>query len=371
MRPAEPEGVEAVSDTHVLWRGRRLAFFGGCDYYRLSRHREVLRALHRTLQRSGLTVAASRLTTGNHPLYGELEERLRRFFRAEAALVVPTGYSADLILAQALAGQFSHCLIDARAHGALVDASQVLGCPVLKFMSRSVADLERALARCGPQAKPVLLTDGLFSADGSTAPLADYDRVMPREGLIVVDDAHGAGVLGATGQGTLEAMGVSRKRIVQTLTLSKAFGSYGGAILGSRALRRRLAAHSRQFAGSTPLPLPLAGAALQSVTHLAAHPELRRKLQRNAILVKEAFLDAGLLPETTPGPIVQLVPPTKERAETGKRLLVRHGIFPLLTNYHEPESPGCFRFVISSQHTQAQLENLVRTVTSRLELFGD
>src|SRR5439155_17340644 len=102
--------------------------------------------------------------------------------------------------------------------------------------------------------KIILLTDGMFSHDGSAAPLAEYLTILPKDALILVDDAHGAGVLGKSGQGALEHAGVSRRRIIQTITLSKAFGIYGGAILGTARLREKIFCRSRMFIGSTPLP---------------------------------------------------------------------------------------------------------------------
>src|SRR5215831_5251595 len=170
----EPEPLQQVDRTYVLHRGRRLSYFSGCDYFRLSSHPRVLAALQSGLKQYGLNVAASRLTTGNHALYRQLERALCDFFDAEACLLVATGYVTNLAACQALAGNFSHAVIDERAHPSIVDATRFLDCPVLKFKHRDAEDLERAVARCGPGAKLLLLTDGMFSHDGSAAPLNDY-----------------------------------------------------------------------------------------------------------------------------------------------------------------------------------------------------
>ena len=121
--------------------------------------------------------------------------------------------------------------MDERAHPALLDAANQLNCPVLKFKHRDADDFARAVARCGRGARPMALTDGMFSHDGSVAPLRAYLKILPRDGLLLVDDAHGAGVLGKTGKGTPEFEKVSRRQIIQCITLSKAFGVYGGAVL--------------------------------------------------------------------------------------------------------------------------------------------
>ena len=309
----EPEPLQQVDRTYVRFRQRKLSYFSGCDYFRLASHPQVIAALQRGVQQFGLNVAASRLTTGNHELYRELEAELAGFFSAESALLVSTGYLTNLVAAQALAGNFSHALIDDGAHPSLCDAARLLDCPVLQFKSRDAEALAQTVKRCGPQSRLLVLTDGMFSSNGSAAPLAAYLKLLPKDALILVDDAHGAGVLGATGKGTPEHAGVSRRRIIQTLTLSKAFGAYGGAILGPARLRQRMLDRSRMVVGSTPLPLPLACAALEGVGLLKANPDFRRRLNENAAYVKTALRTAGLpLPET-PGPIVPVHPRASQR----------------------------------------------------------
>src|ERR1051325_159488 len=261
----EPEPVQQVERTYVRYRGRKLSYFSGCDYFRLASHPEVITALEEGVAKYGLNVAASRLTTGNHILYQELEKYLADFFGAEDALLVSGGYVTNLIVAQALMGTFSHAIVDEKAHPSLWDAARLLDCPVLKLRHRNVEDLRQVVRRCGPCAKLMLLTDGMFAHDGSVAPLANYLATLPKDALILVDDAHGAGVIGKTGRGSIEHEAASPKRIIQTTTLSKAFGTYGGAILGTSSLRKRIIEHSKIFLGSTPLPLPLANAAIKSV----------------------------------------------------------------------------------------------------------
>src|ERR1044071_117652 len=252
----EPEPLQQVRRTYVRFRGRTLSYFAGCDYFRLASHPAVLKAVGDGVRRFGLNVAASRRTTGNHVVYLELERQLATFFRAEAALLVSTGYATNLVVCQTLAGQFSHAVIDEKAHLSLVDAAQFLNCPILKFKHRDAEDFAQTITRCGRGARPVVLTDGMFASNGSVAPLREYLKLVPRDGLLLVDDSHGGGTLGRQGGGAVELETVSRKRVVQCVTLSKAFGCYGGAILCSRKLREQIVSRSSMFIGSTPLPLP-------------------------------------------------------------------------------------------------------------------
>jgi 8-amino-7-oxononanoate synthase len=358
----EPEPLQQVDRTYVRFRHRKLSFFSGCDYFRLASHPRVIAALHSGVKKFGLNVAASRLTTGNHVLYRALEAELAAFFDAESALSVPNGYISNLIAAQALAGNFSHALVDDDAHASVSDAARLLDCPVLRFKSRDLDALAAAVKRCGPGSKLLVLTDGMFSGDGSAAPLAQYLQRLPKDALILVDDAHGAGVLGPTGKGTVEHAGVSRRRIIQTVTLSKAFGAYGGAILGTSRLRQRILDRSTMFVGGTPLPLPLASAALEGVRTLKANPSLRRRLVKNSDYVKTALRQAGLRLAETPGPIVPVLPARPSEAARLHRALLAAGIFPPHIKYPGGPPNGYFRFVISSEHTRPQLDALLKVL---------
>ncbi|HOX58447.1 MAG TPA: pyridoxal phosphate-dependent aminotransferase family protein [Candidatus Paceibacterota bacterium] len=361
----EPEPLQQVDRTCIRYRRRKLAYFSGCDYFRLASHPRVAAALRQGLKKYGLNVAASRMTTGNHILYGELERELAAFFAAESALVVPSGYATNLVVAQTLAGSFSHALIDSTAHTSLSDAARLLDCPVLQFKSRDAEALAGTARRCGPGARLIVLTDGMFSGDGSAAPLAEYLKVLPKDALLLVDDAHGAGVLGRTGKGALEHAGVSRRRIIQTVTLSKAFGAYGGAILCTAAFRRNILDRSHMFIGSTPLPLPLAAAALAGVRILKADPGPRRRLADNAAYVKTALRNAGLPLAEAPGPIIRLLPRRRSDAIRLRRALLAAGIFPPFIKYPGGPPGGCFRFVISSEHSRPQLDALLKVLRLR------
>jgi 7-keto-8-aminopelargonate synthetase-like enzyme len=199
----------------------------------------------------------------------------------------------------------------------------------------------------------------MFASDGSAAPLAEYLKVLPKDALILVDDAHGAGVLGRNGQGAPEHAGVSRRRIIQTITLSKSFGAYGGAILGTTRLRQQILDRSRMFVGGTPLPLPLASAALAGVRILKADKSLRPRLFRNAAYVKTALREAGLALAETPGPIVPLHPRRPREAARLHRALLAADIYPPLIKYPGGPPAGYFRFVISSEHSRPQLDALL------------
>lgn len=365
---AEP--LRQADRTCVWHRGRKLAYFAGCDYFRLASHPEILRAIHQGLDEHGLNVAASRKTTGNHPLYGELEAEIARFFGVEGALVVSNGYITNLAVAQALAGEFQHALIDERAHGSLLDAVQALGIPIAKFRHRDVGAAHETatllLRRMPARERLLLATDGLFSHSGEIAPLDDYLEQLPERVTLLVDDAHGAGTLGKSGRGTPEHLGIKpQPRLLRTVTLSKAFGAYGGAILGSKSLRQRVITRSRVFAGNTPLPLPLAAGAITALQLVRNDPRFRRRLLFNTGYIRESLRAAGMPVNDGPGPLIPIHPRNGRELATLKRNLLREGVHPPYINYLGGPNDGYFRFAISSEHTAAQLDGLAHALTAR------
>jgi len=351
--------------TYVRAGGGKLSYFAGCDYFRLASHPKVLRALKEGVEKFGLNVAASRMTTGNHEIYGKLEKALAQFFGSKTAVVVSNGYVTNLIVAQALAENFSHVLIDEKAHPSLADAAPFFNCPILKFKHRDAEDLARAVLRIGKNTQPILLTDGMFSHDGSIAPLKSYAKILPRNSVLLVDDAHGAGTIGKTGKGTIELEAIPRKQVIQSVTLSKAFGVYGGAILCSQELREKILSRSKMFGGSTPLPLPLANAALASVGILRSEKALRRRLVENVSHIKAQLEKAGVEIAATPSPIIAVIPKSDREAETLKANCLANGVFPSFIKYHGGPKNGYFRFAISSEHTKRQLDALLRALTGR------
>ena len=178
------------------------------------------------------------------------------------------------------------------------------------------------------------------------------------ETLVVVDDAHGAGTLGGKGRGTIEIEKVSRLRVVQCVTLSKAFGVYGGAVICSRAIRAKLLS-CRMFIGSTPLPLPLANAISCAIGVLQREKGLRRRLNRNADFVKDSLRAVGVELPAAPGPIVPVHVEEAREVARLQRALLAAGILPPFVNYLAGDKPGYFRFVISSEHKRTELNKLV------------
>lgn len=357
-----------IDRTYVLHHNRRLIYFGGTDYHRLSSQPEVTEALCAAARDHGISCTGSRVTTGNHPLHEALEAKLAAFFYTEAALVFASGYLAAMVLLPAIAGDFDLLLLDETAHPCLGDAARMLGKPAVTFAHADPGDLRRQLRRHLPAGKaPLIVTDGVFAARGDLPPLADYAAIAGEfGGKILLDDCHAMGILGDNGRGSWEMAGIDRELLYQTGTLSKAFGVFGGVITGSNELIRQVKAKSLAFIGSTGLPLPLAAAGIAALDWLTRHREVIGALQQRSLATRRRLREAGMNIEPTPVPIIAFGLPDPGRSANLSQALLDAGIYPSLISYPGTPPGGLFRFALSSAHTDEQVALLVRTVIASL-----
>ncbi|GAA2797404.1 8-amino-7-oxononanoate synthase [Saccharopolyspora taberi] len=232
------------------------------DYLGLSGHPEVRRAASDAALRWGAGAAASRLVTGTTTLHAELERELADFTGREAALVFSTGYHANLSAVTVLADKHSLIISDAHVHASLIDAARLSRAAIEVVPHNDVSAVRAALAEAGDR-RAIVLTESIFSVLGDAAPLADLAAVCAdHDALLVVDEAHGLGVVGEGGRGLVHARGLAgHPHVVMTATLSKSLGAMGGAVLGSAALIDHLVNRARPFIFDTGLaPAPTAGA---------------------------------------------------------------------------------------------------------------
>jgi len=302
------------------------------------------------------------MTTGNHPAHDELEVSLVNFFGCETATVVGDGYLANIALGQAAKGRFDAAFIDEMAHMSLRDAAQFLGCPIVRYRHCDADDLARRLSRRRAARRVLLLTDGVFGATGRIAPVGDLAKRLPRPATLWIDDAHGAGVLGDRLRGTAEQCGLGGRRLIQSIVFSKAFGSFGGAILGPRWLRSALLGGNHVVTGSSSLPVGLAKATQASFQLLRTRPALAKRLRRNIVFVKDKLLAAGLPIGDLAFPVFSLDCPQKKSAMALRSRLLANGIYPSCIRYPTGSEGAFYRFAISSEHTREQLERLVTAV---------
>jgi len=271
----------------------RLLNFAANDYLDLSHHPALIEAARQATARHGTGAGASRLVTGTDSAVLALEAQLAAWKEKEAALVFSSGYAASLGTIPALVGKGDTVILDKLAHASLIDAARLSGATVRTFPHNDLGRLENLLAKIFPAKTRILIvTESIFSMDGDAAPLLELVELKDRFGAwLLVDEAHATGLYGATGAGLVAEAGLSPRVEIVMGTLSKALGSVGGYIAGSRTLIDWLVNRARSFIYSTALP-PGVIAASHAAVQLARSPEgaaLRDRLRQNI-----AHFHAGL-----------------------------------------------------------------------------
>jgi 8-amino-7-oxononanoate synthase len=253
------------------------------DYLGLARDRRVVAAGVAALEEWGAGATGSRLVTGSTDLHAELESALASFAAADAALVFSSGYSANLGAITALSGAGTLVVSDAHNHASIVDACRLSRARVVVTSHNDVTAVETALADRHEE-RALVVTDAVFSVDGDAAPVGELHRVCRAHGaLLVVDEAHSFGVSGAGGAGVVvDAALATEPDVVRTVTLSKALGSQGGAVLAHREVIDHLVDAARTFIFDTALAPPSAGAALAALQIVGGDPQLPARALRNA-----------------------------------------------------------------------------------------
>ncbi len=271
LRLVERRGSVIVRD------GRTLVNLASNDYLGLASDQRLIAAARAALERYGVGAGASRLLAGNFSIHEELEAALAEFKRAEAALVFSSGYATNVGILMALATPRDHLYLDELVHASIHDGARLSGARVERFRHADANDLERRLRENASRGARIVVTDGVFSMDGDLAPLPDLIAVCERhDALLVVDDAHGTGVVGPAGRGTAAHFGVEDRVPVQMGTLSKSLGGQGGFVAGSRQLIQFLIQRARSFIYSTGIAPVLAAAALEAL-RIAEGEEWRRE----------------------------------------------------------------------------------------------
>ena len=347
----------------VRREGRRLVSFCGNDYLNLSQHPAVKRAAMEATERWGAGAGASRLVTGNHPLFAALERRLAALKGSEDACVFGSGYLANLGIVPSLAGKGDLILADELSHACLRAGAALSGARIEIFRHNDLGHLAALLAaHRAAHGHALLLTDGVFSMDGDRAPVAALGEIAAaHDAWLMTDDAHGIGVVGG-GRGSSFADGARDVVPLQMGTLSKAVGSYGGYLCASRPVVDLIRTRARPFIYSTGLPPGAVAASIASLDLIANEPALVAQPLRKAALFC-ARLDRPP-PESC---IVPVLLGTPERALAASRLLEDEGF--LVTAIRPPTVPegtARLRLTFSAGHDDADVERLARLVRERI-----
>ena len=356
--------IERSEGTEVDIDGRTLIMMGSNNYLGLTMDPRVKEAARVALEKFGTSCSGSRFLNGTLSLHEELEARLADWLGKEAALVLTTGYTTNMALG-CLLGRGEIALMDISNHASLYEAVQTGYSTLKRFSHCDPTDLIRRLGKLDETKAKLLLTDGVFSMEGTLAPLREYVAIKKEFGFpMVVDDAHALGVMGPGGRGTAEMLGVHDDVDIITGTFSKCFASVGGVVAGPAAVIDYIKHHGRAMIFAASMSPPALGAALKSLEIIQTEPERRQRVMDSAAYMRAELGQLGFEVSTDPTPVVALFIGDEDRAFLTWRALFDAGLF---TNLAVPPGvpPGrsLIRTSYMATHTRDHLDRALEIIS--------
>ncbi len=350
--------IESAMDGWVTIDGRRLLNFCANNYLGLANHPRLREAAKAAIDHYGIGPSAVRVIAGTMALHVELEERLAAFKQAEACITFQSGFMANVAVVPALVGKDDLIFSDELNHASIIDACRLSRAEVVRYAHNDIDDLRRKIAQSKQGGRRLIITDGVFSMDGDIAPLPDIVAVAEEQGLLVmVDDAHGEGVLGKGGRGIVDHFDLHGRVHVEVGTLSKAFGVVGGLVAGNRRIVEWLRQRARPFLFSSAMTAPDVAACIEATKVLAESTELVDRLWQNARVMQGALRQMGFDIGHSQTPITPIMLGEAPLAQQFSRRLFAEGIFAIAIGFPAvPMGKARIRVMNSAAHSQSDLE---------------
>ena len=364
--------AESPSDTTITIEGRRFIAMASNNYLGLANHPAVNRAAIEAIEQWGVGAGAARLISGTMTPHHQLEQDLARFKQVEAALTFGTGYTTNLGLIPALIDRDGLILADRYCHASLIEACRLAKAKLRVFHHNDVEHLEKLLKKREKAHPTLVVTEGVFSMDGDLAPLPELLTLCRQhEATLVIDDAHGTGVMGKNGRGTVEHFGVNPQDVIQMGTLSKAIGTGGGYVAGTTTLKDYLINTAKAFIYTTAQPPAIAAAALAAIRIIQHETARREKLWKNRDTLHTALTGLGFQLTDTQSPILPIIVKSSQTALKMSQALYEAGVYvPAIRPPTVPKHSSRLRLTVSSEHTEEQLETVVTAFRKIREAFS-
>lgn len=352
--------LESPQDSEVIVNGKRVIMIGSNNYLGLTNHPRVKEAALKAVEKYGSGCAGSRFLNGNLDIHEELEKKLARFFRKEAALVFATGYQTNLGAISALVGRNDVAIIDRYDHASIIDGCRLSFGAVKKYPHNDMDALERVLEACKGKAK-LIIVDGVFSMEGDIVDLPAIVRLAKAYGArIMIDDAHGVGVLGNGGRGTAEHFGLENEVDLIMGTYSKSLAAIGGFIAGSSEVIKWIKHVGRSMIFSASLPPSLVASVSAALDIIEEQPELRARLWRNTHKMLRGYKTLGYDTGTSETPIIPILIKDTMKTYQMCKLLFENGVF--VNSVISPAVPPgreLLRTSYMATHTEEQLDKVL------------
>ncbi len=352
--------LESAQDAEVMVNGRRVIMVGSNNYLGLTNHPRVKEAAIKAVEKYGSGCAGSRFLNGNLEIHEELETKLARFFRKEAALVFATGYQTNLGAISALVGRNDVAIIDKYDHASIIDGCRLSFGQVKKFRHNDMKDLEKVLEATKDKGK-LIIVDGVFSMEGDIAKLPEIIKLARAYGArVMVDDAHGVGVLGAGGRGTAEHFGLENEVDLIMGTYSKSLAAIGGFVVGSWEVINFIKHTGRSMIFSASLPPALVASVSTAIDIIEEQPQLLTKLWKNTKKMLQGYKQLGFDTGTSETPIIPIIIGDTMKVFGMCRLLFENGIFVNpVASPAVPPGRELLRTSYMATHTDEQLDRVL------------
>lgn len=361
--------LDGSGGTRAIWQGREVLLFCSNDYLGLANHPLVVEAMRDAALAYGVGAGAAHLVTGHRQPHQALEEELAEFTGRDRALLFSTGYMANLGVLGTLSGRGGRVYQDRWNHASLLDGSQCAGARLQRYPHRDMRGLERCLREYRGEVPAVVASDTVFSMDGDRAPLQELAVLSRRHGAwLMVDDAHGFGVLGPQGRGALAEQELDSARVpVLMATLGKAVGTFGAFVAGDRELIETLVQRARSYIYTTAAP-PAVAAATRTALRLIGGAEgegLRDRLRLLTLQFRRGAEQLGLSPGGEDTPIQPLLLGSAKRAvQAAEKLLELGFMVTPIRPPTVPEGSARLRVTLSAVHTEEQVDRLLNALNT-------
>jgi len=359
-----------ISSTHVRCDGVDYVNFASNNYLGLTHHPRLLDAAIQSLRREGLGSGAASLITGYTTTHAQAEARIASWKGAEAAVLLPSGYQANHAVVQTLAALGEQrggvrVLLDERVHASLLDAVRGTAAPFRVFPHNHLAKLERLIADAPPDQMQVVVTESIFSMDGDAADLAGLVKLkQTRPFILLLDEAHGSGVYGPGGAGLAAEQHLENDVDVCVVTLSKALGSIGGAVCGSKQFCAALTNYGRAFIYSTAVPSWVAASAKEAIDVLSDEPWRAARVRQLAKQVRGQVASMGLEIPAGDAPIVPMIVGDAQTAvDLSHRMLQAGLLVPAVRPPTVALGSSRLRVTLSCDHTDEEVGRLIETLS--------
>jgi 7-keto-8-aminopelargonate synthetase-like enzyme len=361
--------MESQKGTTVRLDGKDMIMLSSNDYLGLSFHPKVVEAARAAILKWGTSTNGARISNGSRKYHLELEEKLAGFLGREACHVHAAGYLSCMSAVATFATKGDIIFADKNIHSCLWDGIRLTNAAYERFSHNNPDDLREVIAASNPDAPKLLVIEGVYSMEGHIARLPELAEIAEEHGLFtVLDDAHGFGVLGRQGRGTIDSFGLNDKVDVMCGSMSKSLASIGGFVAASRDVIEYLRSHSKQTTFSAALSPAQAGAAMAALDVMQTEPQHLERLWANTKKYKAMLKHLGLDTWDSETPAVPIVLGSKERVYMFWRALMDRGVFTVMSIAPAvPVGKDLIRTAISAMHTEEQLEKIAEAMAYALK----